>query len=181
MRPLWILPFLLACGPRSSLGDAGAGLDAGPRDALPFVPQMVLARFVIDGDTIIVEAGADLKTPDRMPLDQETVRLIGVSAPEVAHDGVPEECFGDEAKAFTEDAIGGKIVELSYDHQNGYRGNFGRLLAYVKRSGNIVNEDLIRTGHAEAFRQFPHPERSRYIALEQDAKNADLGLWADCK
>jgi micrococcal nuclease len=168
------------CGDRSHLGqDAGPRTqDAGPRPDGGFIAEMVLAAVVIDGDTIIIDAGADLKTPDGEPLDRQTVRFIGVDAPEIAHPPEPADCYGDEAKAFTQAEIGGKIIQLSYDANNGIRDNFGRLLAYISRQGQVLNEKLLSTGHARAFRQFDHRERSRYIQLEQEARDQNLGLWA---
>jgi micrococcal nuclease len=167
----------LACGDRSQLGDGGKN-DTGPRSDGGVLPAMVMVDFVIDGDTIVVNAGADLETPDSKPLDGETIRFIGVDAPEIEHPPEPAECYGNEAKAFTEGQIGGRIIEISYDLPNGIRDEFGRLLAYVDRSGVVVNERLIETGHARAFRQFPHRDRSAYIALEDEAKRQNLGLWS---
>jgi micrococcal nuclease len=142
------------------------------------IPDMVLARVEIDGDTLIVSAGSHLRTPDNLPLDGETIRLLGVDTPEIEHPPDPAECYGPEAKDFTQSEIGGRTIELTYDVQNGVRDDFMRLLAYVSRNGQVHNEQLIRTGNARAFRPFDHRERSRYIALEQEARDQNLGLWA---
>lgn len=180
MRRLAVLLLLaVGCGERSHLGgDAGPRIDAGPRPDGGFIAGMVQADVVIDGDTIIVEAAANLTTPDGEPLAGERVRLLGVDAPEIEHPPEPAECYGDEAKAFLEAEIGGRIIQLSYDVGNGVRDDFGRLLGYVSLQGEVVNEKLLSTGHARAFRQFDHRERSRYIQLEQEARDRNLGLWA---
>ncbi len=160
-----------------------AGMDAPDMGRMDIGPigtpnRNILVRTVIDGDTIIVSASSAVLTPDRRPLNGETIRFLGVDTPEIEHPPEPEECFGDEAKAFTEGKIDGRLVELRYDTANGVRDTFGRLLAYVVLSGEIINESLIRTGHARAFRQFPHRDRSHYIDLESQARSQNLGLWA---
>jgi micrococcal nuclease len=183
MRWLLLCALLFACGERSHLDDddfgedGGTRLDSGPRPDAGMIPDMVLTRIVIDGDTLVISAGSNLMTPDDRPLDGETIRLLGVDTPEIAHDPEPAECYGPEAKVFTEMEIGGRTIELTYDIENGVRDDFGRLLAYVSRNGQVHNERLIETGHARAFRQFDHRERSRYIALESEARDRNLGLW----
>src|SRR5688572_13646556 len=111
----WILlpALLFACGDRTTFDDDDTTPppDSGPRVDAGMIPDMVLARVVIDGDTLIVSAGSDLKTPDNRPLDGETIRLIGVDTPEIEHPPEPAECYGNEAKAFTEGAIGGRTIE----------------------------------------------------------------------
>ena len=194
MGSLGVLMGIVACsgnvpdptqdaGPGADLGamfDAGPGpVDMGAGDSGPIgTPNRnILVDIVIDGDTLIVSASSAVVTPDRQPLDGETVRLLGVDTPEIEHPPEPADCYGDEAKEFTDSKVGGRLVTLQYDTQNGFRDTFGRLLAYVEIRGEILNEELIKTGHARAFRQFPHRERSRYIALESDARDQNLGLW----
>jgi micrococcal nuclease len=171
------LMLLAGCYPRSELDDGNPD-DAGPGVDIGFIPDMVLVSLVLDGDTIIVSAGSHLKTPDGAPLDGEKIRLIGVDTPEIEHPPEPAECWGPEAMTFTETEIGGRTVELTYDTANGTRDEFGRLLAYVARDGTVHNERLISTGNGRAFRQFPHRDRSKYIDLEEQARDQNLGLWA---
>ncbi len=181
-----VLPLLFACGGRSQLGDPDGGtmldLDSGPRPDAGFIPDMVLARVVIDGDTLIVSAGSHLRTPDGRPLDGEKIRLIGVDAPEIAHpDAQPPteaDCYGPEAATFTEMTVGGRTIELTYDANNGYRDPYDRLLAYVARNGMVLQEQLLTTGNARAFRQYNHRERDHYIELESAARAQHLGLWS---
>lgn len=184
-RPVLLLALLAAsCGPRASdLGrDAGPDLgpaDAGSRDVGP-PPARVLIASVIDGDTVTLSASQSLLAPDGVPLDEQRVRLIGVDTPEIAHDGVPAECFGDEAAAFTREALEGRFVTLEYDARNGYRDGFGRLLAYVMVNGAAHNEALVRDGYAYVFRRYDYAQKGAYLTLEAEARGAGRGLWSAC-
>lgn len=148
----------------------------------------ILVRFALDGDTIIVEANDTVRTPDGRPMDGEKIRLIGVDAPEIAHNGSSADCWGDEAHAYTRGAIEGRIVTLDYDTTHcqppnqvvGCRDDYDRLLAYVLIGDNVHNEKLLETGNARVFRgaRFEHRDSDRYRALEASAKGQDLGMWS---
>ena len=78
---------------------------------------------VVDGDTIVVDIGGA----------EETVRLIGIDTPEIAHpafgDRPPNdaECFGDEAQRYTGELLAvGSGVRLERDVVA--RDDYGRLL-----------------------------------------------------
>ncbi len=197
--PLTMTFALAACG-----GFDRAPLDAGPNNnnngnnntgtpdsgvewnGMP--TRNILVRFVLDGDTVIVQANDTVRTPDGRPMDSEKIRLIGVDAPEIAHAPEPADCGGDEAYAFTESAIEGRIVTLEWDTTKcdpptdvaGCRDDFDRLLAYVLVGDEVHNENLLKAGHARVFRgaRFEHKNSSRYSALEAEARSANLGLWA---
>src|SRR5688572_9719706 len=67
----------------SETGDAGDS-DLGDR--------RVRLERVVDGDTLRLDDGT-------------RVRLIGINAPEIAHDGLDGECFGRRATEFVEGLI----------------------------------------------------------------------------
>ena len=198
---LWCLALLAACGvgrqgPRD-VGvfsvdsgvphDGGTDVDAGPNLAIQ-------AGFVIDGDTVRLSAAAAMRTPDNRPMTGESVRLLGIDAPEIAHPPNPADCWGDEAHARARELMQGRIIELSYDLDPSctlpiaparaedcrLRDQFGRLLAYITLAsdGTVVNERLIREGHARSFRRYPHRFTAQYNAAEDQARNARLGLWS---
>lgn len=171
-----------------------AGFDNGnPVDAgYAGVPSKnVLVRFALDGDTILVTANASVLGPDGIPMDGRRVRLLGVDAPEIEHDGTPADCFGDEAMAFTAGKVEGRIVTLSYDPTKcqppnstaGCRDDFDRLLAYVSIGDEVLNESLLSTGHARAFGggRFRHRDSDRYDDLERQARSSGAGLWTTCR
>jgi micrococcal nuclease len=117
---------------------------------------------VVDGDTIRVT----------MPTADETVRLIGINAPEGG------ECWADAATQ----ALAGflAVSEVILERDVSDRDRYGRLLRYVvTRDGADVGGLLIDGGHAWA-RSYP-PDTSRDTAYRerQDlAQQAGLGLWA---
>src|SRR5690606_24640006 len=56
-------------------------------------------------------------------------RMLGINAPELAHGGEPEECWGPEASDELRRLIGDRRVTLTFDKE--CAGVFGRTLAYV--------------------------------------------------
>lgn len=119
---------------------------------------------VIDGDTLVLESG-------------ETVRLIGVDAPEIAKDGRPGQPYSQRAKAFVRRLAEGKTVRLERDAQE--RDRYGRLLAYVYLpDGSMLNERLLAEGYAL---QMTIPPNVRYaerlLAAERRARDEKRGLW----
>ena len=87
---------------------------------------------VIDGDSLRIEVRGI----------QVECRLLGIDAPEWNQPG------GTEAKAFVEEWIAdGGTIDLEYDKKR--YGKYGRLLAWIWRDGHLLQEDMVRTGHAE--------------------------------
>ncbi|RME39312.1 MAG: hypothetical protein D6788_05715 [Planctomycetota bacterium] len=126
---------------------------------------------VIDGDTL------DLAVPDGRH-STTRVRLWGVDAPEVGHDGAPSMYFGGEAVAFARRTLEGRTVRIVLVPRR-TRGKYGRLLAYVylEPDGRMFNEMLLEQGYAYADYRFPHPYADRFKRLERQARKADVGLW----
>ncbi len=187
---LLILLGLTACGPRDDLdGDEDAGsTDAG----FMCTPSVnILVRSVSDGDTLVVSAGATVKAPDGRPMDGTRIRLLGIDTPEISHNGAPADCYGNEAWMYTEAEIGGRTVTVEYDPTNcsppnrvaGCRDDYDRVLAYVKLSGKVHNEELIKGGYARVFGgvSFRHRDSDKYKTLETAAKNSRVGLWNECR
>ncbi len=119
---------------------------------------------VVDGDTIKIDTG-------------ETVRYIGMDAPETADPKKPKQCFGLEASLKNSELVLGKTVSLERDVSKTDR--YGRLLAYVWIGESMVNELLVRDGYAIA-KAYP-PD----IRHQSDLQNAELfarsekkGLWS---
>ena len=130
---------------------------------------------VSDGDTVVVSIDGR----------EERVRYVGLDTPEIAHpeDGIPAECWGDEARAANAELVDGKTVALERDASD--RDRFGRLLRHVWVSDagtwTLVGERLIRDGNAEA-RTYP-PDTTRdglFAEAEAIARDASLGLWSGC-
>ncbi len=149
----------------------GASLPAGAAPCAPV--ELVRVYRVVDGDTIYV-------TPDGGGTTRK-VRLIGVDTPEIAHDD-PAECWGNEAWAYTEAALEGRLVWMTYDSE--CQDRYDRTLAYVHRGADaegFFNRRLVRDGQATSFPVRPNTRfQSTLEADERAARDADRGLWGGC-
>ena len=127
-------------------------------------PSVCFADFsgpvvsVLDGDTIDV-------LHDRQP---ERIRLSGIDCPEKS------QAFGKKAKQFTSTLIFGKDVTIQVLSKDRH----GRTVAdVVLPEGTNVSRALLRAGLAWWYRQYS--KDVSLGALEQDARQAKRGLWAD--
>jgi len=137
--------------------------------------EPVLGRVyrISDGDTVQFTA-ADGSLDAR-------VRMIGVDTPEIAHMGMPADCYGAEATTFTEQLLD-RTVWLTFDAT--CYDSFDRLLAYVhigSGAGDLWERQLLRRGFARvltvgANRQF----RGQFEEDESTAMSEDAGLWGAC-
>lgn len=179
---LVVLLSLAACEGGTEQSDGGFFVrDTGtgsPTDAGMIAHDQILVTAVFDGDTMRVSAGSSVRAPDGRPLNGTSIRFLGINAPEIAHPGIPEECWGPESADATKGMLLGKIITLRFD-QSQIRDDFDRLLAYVVApDDSVANEELIRQGNACSFRRYPHPDTAKYNALETEAKNAKRGMWS---
>ncbi|MEK6777776.1 MAG: thermonuclease family protein [bacterium] len=130
--------------------------------ALPSKGPFRITR-VIDGDTIVLDNG-------------ETVRLIGVDAPETHHPEIPVQRFGEEATEFLQRMAEGFQCMLEFESGD-LRDKYGRLLAYVFVDGRLLNAEMIRRGYAYVYTRFPCKRQAEFIALERQARETQSGLW----
>ena len=130
--------------------------------SLPSRGPFRVAR-VLDGDTLVLDNG-------------ETVRLIGVDAPEIHHPEIPVQRFGEEATEFLKRVAEGFECKLEYEPNN-IRDQYGRLLAYVFVGDRLANAEIIRRGYAYAYTRFPFRRQAEFIALEREARERQYGLW----
>jgi micrococcal nuclease len=119
----------------------------------------IICTAVIDGDTFRLGNG-------------ETVRLIGIDAPELSQPG------GKESREYLTQLILGKGVTLEKGYED--RDKYNRLLRFVYLGNTCINEEMIKQGYAEA-RYLPSndPLREYYIQLEIEAEITKAGLWSD--
>jgi micrococcal nuclease len=113
---------------------------------------------VIDGDTFRLETG-------------ETVRLIGIDAPELSQPG------GVISREYLAHLILGKPITLERGSED--RDNYHRLLRFVYIGNLCINEEMIRQGYAEARYLPENPIRDYYLQLEIQAEITRAGLWSD--
>jgi endonuclease YncB( thermonuclease family) len=125
--------------------------------------QQALVTRIIDGDTIDVSIDGQIYR----------VRYIGMDTPER---GMP---FFSEATEANRQLVGGQTVILVKDVSETDRYN--RLLRYVYlANGVFVNADLVRQGFAQIATYPPDvAHQAEFLALQQQARDAGLGLWAE--
>lgn len=123
---------------------------------------------VVDGDTIKIEYNGN----------QETVRLIGVDAPETVDPRKPVQDFGVEASNFAKNLLEGESVYLRLQTN---RDKYGRLLAYVYRypDGLFVNLEIIRQGYGFAYLTYPFEYADDFRYFEARARDTGKGLWGE--
>jgi micrococcal nuclease len=127
-------------------------------------PAEALVVQVIDGDTLVLANGAH-------------VRLLGIDAPEMAHDGRPADFLAHKSKAALAQLtlhhrVGLQYDRLRYDH-------YGRLLAYLYLPNHtLVNAELVRRGLARVYLIAPNfGHRQELLAAQRQAIEADRGIW----
>lgn len=136
---------------------------------------------VVDGDTIRVEHAHIT--------DDEPLRILSLDTEESnAGSGKPVTPWGLKAKEEAENFFSpGDAVELEFPGDEPiaecltkYRGNFGRLLVYVKKGGTDFQEHMIRTGFSPYFTKYgyaPPPLHAVYDLAERDAQAQHIGVW----
>lgn len=136
-----------------------------------WVPNAVVER-VVDGDTIVARIGGR----------SETVRLIGVDAPESVAPTRPVQCYGKEASLFLAATLpAGTEISLVRDVEA--RDVYDRLLGYVVRSrdGLFVNLELVAAGYAAVLSYPPNDQYTDVLDRAQaEAVVSGRGLWSAC-
>jgi micrococcal nuclease len=138
------------------------------------ISKMILAKVTghVDGDTVKVS----IQNPPRGLNKTETIRMLGVDAPETRHPSKPVEYFGREASKFTRGTLFGKQVYLAFDWD--LRDQYGRLLAYIYTGqGQCFNARLISEGYAHAYTRFTFKFMDEFRRFEQEARRTKRGLW----
>lgn len=125
--------------------------------------ETATVRHVVDGDTVVLT-------------DNRNVRLIGINAPELGHDGQPDEPLAAAARNRLRALVEGGPVELHYEEET--RDRHGRTLAHLHTRTGSVEETLIKEGMVSAVAVPPNVrEAARLFELERAARNARRGIW----
>ena len=115
---------------------------------------------VKDGDTIEVL---------RDGTNAVRVRLSGIDCPEKA------QAFGQRAKQAASDMAFGKQVKVIEKDKDRYGRTVAEIILPDDRS---LNQELVRAGLAWWYKQYA-PKDAKLEALEQEAREAKVGLWID--
>ena len=120
---------------------------------------------VIDGDTLVLRDG-------------QRLRLIGIDAPEMRHDGRGPEPYAREARAALIVLSSGRVVGIQYGRSAHDR--YGRGLAHLfLANGDNVQASLLRRGLATSLFLPPNGEYlDCYVAAETEARAARRGIWS---
>lgn len=174
---LWIIPilatgiliFVFGSGTTNNQnGDDQAPITSGNEenqpsentDVAPEGKNLFLVNEVIDGDTITIEDGTQ-------------VRLLGIDADEEG-----SSCFS-EAKKRVEELVLNKNVELVADKTD--KDKYDRLLRYIFLDNQNINLELVKEGLAVC--QFYEPDikyKEDCENLENEAKNKKTGCeWEE--
>ena len=157
---------MAACGALGSSGERvtdhpvpGAG---GPRS------DATVTR-IVDGDTIHVDLDGRVTT----------IRIIGIDTPEMDGPYTDEECFGQEATRYTEQALAGREVELEFDVDRTDR--YDRTLAYVWVGNELFDERILEDGYAVLLTVPPNVRYvDRLTQAQRAGREAGAGLWGAC-
>ena len=97
------------------------------------------------------------------------VRYLGINAPEKGDPHAEEATLANRRLAEE------KTVRLEFGRSR--RGQHGRLLAYVFVGDTLVNEALLRQGHAHLSPPVAGKYRERLCQAEEEARAAGVGIW----
>lgn len=131
-------------------------IPANAQNGFPVLVGTVMK--IVDGDTIDVQLSSG---PIR-------VRLHGVDTPER---GQP---WGKESTAALTALVMGKEVDIEPFSQDRYE----RMIGIIFLGDVNVNLELVKRGHAWAYRQYMREEDSALCINEAAARTAKKGLWA---
>jgi len=135
--------------------------------ACPVIAKDYVVKKVIDGDTIQLDSG-------------ETVRYLGIDAPELFRKEGGSEFYASEATRHNKKLVFMKKVRLEYDVEK--KDQYGRLLAYVFVKDVFVNAELVRLGYAKAYVKPPNEKyKNLLLANQKKAVDEDKGLWQEKK
>ena len=118
------------------------------------------AAKVFDGDSLVVRNRSGEETE---------LRLFGIDAPERG------QAYSNKAKQALQRLLGRQRLRMETVETDRY----GRVVAVLYRDGDdeSVNAQMVRQGFAWVYRRYN--QDATMLALEEQAKEARLGLWAD--
>jgi micrococcal nuclease len=157
----------LFCAALLGLNGPACGDTLGPGTEQGFSARVIA---VLDGDTVLILRKAGIppasSVQGRHAGGLVKIRLAEIDAPEKA------QAFGAASRSL--------LVEMVLHRQIWVRplalDKYGRTVAQLKVNGLSVNEEMVRRGMAWEYSHY-HSDR-RYIALQNEARQAGRGLWA---
>jgi len=168
-RSRWDLPLMYVLLTIVLTGACAHPRERGSASTLTPNGHLGFVSAVPTGDALYVAVGNG---------NIETVRYVGIRTPEILHPTLGREPYEQIARAANSRLVEGKWVTLIIDAQS--RDRHGQLLAYVYVGTRFVNAELVHQGYAVAATYPPNTRYQDYfLGLEQSARAAGRGLWAD--
>jgi len=164
---------LVSCLVVMAASVAACNEESGSKTASAPAAQEAKVSKVVDGDTIKVDIGGEVKT----------VRLIGIDTPETHKPGVKVECGGPEAAAYMKElAPAGAAVKLVADPTQDKVDRYGRMLAYASVHGQSLQLEQLYAGNAEVYvyGKTPFARVDKFRRAEGVAERAKRGVWGHC-
>jgi micrococcal nuclease len=130
------------------------------------MPRTLVATVerVTDGDSVgaVTENGTKLR-----------IRLLGIDAPELPHEGKPGQPYAEDARDYLDHLIGGKTIRVDAYGPDQYK----RVLAVLW--DEQVNLLMVAMGYAEIYRGAPCVVHCPELAAaEAKARQDRVGMWA---
>ena len=123
---------------------------------------------VVDGSVIVVKIGSQ----------SYQVRTLGSEAPLLLTGSTKDQCYANQSREALSDIVLGNTVYLQRDERYQYDSQ-RRRLRYVYLGSLDVNSYMLSSGHSFADSEHTHRKSTLYAALEQEARQNDVGLWSD--
>jgi micrococcal nuclease len=82
------------------------------------------------------------------------------------------------ARQFLMELVLGKRVRLEYDDASNKRKGTPRAYVYLD-DDTLVNAEMLRSGNARVDTSRPFAQMEKFKAIEQEARDAEVGIWAD--
>ncbi|MCU1718408.1 thermonuclease family protein [Pseudomonas sp. 5P_3.1_Bac2] len=129
------------------------------------LPKVKVQR-VVDGDTLRL-------------VDGRSVRLLGLNAPELSHQGRPTEAFAEAARERLQDLVEASSGRVTLQVGEQAKDHYGRTLGHIYGSnGANFEAQLLAEGLAYAVAVAPNLSLvDCQVQAERSARQAGLGLW----
>lgn len=153
----------------ATLGHESDSTSVPPTPSEPGIPEEAtpaIVNYVHDGDTLFLDDG-------------RKVRMLGIDTPEI---GAKLACYGPEATDILRQLLPeGTMVWVLSDVEP--TDQYGRSLLFIyTEDGTNVSLEMLERGAARVEMYAPNLLfESEIHAAEQAARDADLGLWGECR
>ena len=146
---------------------AGATADAAAPCAADHTDRQVHVRYVLDGDTVILD-------------DQQRLRFIGINTPELGHNKRPDEPLAAQARATLIKLLQAQGNRLDLRDDAEHRDHYGRQLSHpFLPDGQNLTGVLLDRGLATLSAHPPNTWNLDCLATRaRQARAAQRGLWS---